>query len=138
MTGSSNFCCRVNIPNCNSLTKVQSFLKTLTTIGSLPQTLRVSISSCPARNTGKYCDNRFSMHKSCVCACACVYCRHSCCVSHVHYGVINLQLTIFLCISCVRVWNSALNQCTDFVWENILQQYSIIIGVNIVFIMEIM
>ena len=92
------FCRRVNIPNCNSSTKVQSFLKTLKTIGSQPQTLRVSISSCPERNTGKYCDNRFSMHISCVRVHVCV------CVCVCTYDIVQLLYAFMLCKSCT-LWS---------------------------------
>ena len=71
---------RVNIPSSNSLTESQNFLKTVATTGSLLQTLRVSTSSCPARNTGRYFDNRFGVCVcvyECVCVCVCV-CAHAC------------------------------------------------------------
>ena len=108
---------RVNIPNCKSLTKLLSFLKTVTTIGSLLQILRVSISSCPTRNTGRYFDNRFSMHIQFVCHCVCVYCVRACkinveCVSqHVCVGCF---CVCHVCM-CMCVWHAC------FVQVNTLQ-----------------
>ena len=56
-----HFLYRVSMPGCNNLTKLQNFLKSLTTTGSLPQMQTVSMSSYPARNTERYFDNRFGI-----------------------------------------------------------------------------
>ena len=99
------FPCRVNIPNCNSLTKLQNFLKTVPTIGSLLQTLKVSTNNSPARNTGRYCDNRFGILLFlCVRVCCGIHvCIHVCvCVRVCVVAYIHVCIHVCVCV-CVCV-----------------------------------